>query len=100
MTTKIFPDYETLSRATADLIKDYKNKDINWASFQFLPLEIAAIVKGLSNKNIKDRLQLLNCDFKIFLAQKCIKEINYSLLYMKTKITEQVILCQFINYLI
>ncbi len=25
MTTKIFPDYETLSRATADLIKDYIN---------------------------------------------------------------------------
>ena len=26
MTTKIFPDYETLSRATADLIKDYISK--------------------------------------------------------------------------
>ncbi len=72
----LFKEFPWHGSNTAELIKNYKDKDIDWTSFQFLPLEIAAIVKGLCNKNIKDRLQLLNCDFKIFLTQKCIKEIN------------------------
>jgi predicted small metal-binding protein len=51
--------------------------------------------------NMKERLQLCNCNFEIFLTQKSIKEINESMVvHIKAKVTEQVILCQFINYLI
>lgn len=96
----IFKEYPWHGSNITELIKDCKGRDIDWKLFEFLPLEIAAIVKGLCNKNIKERLHLSNCDFNIFLSQKSIKEIEHNLLSMKSKVTEQVILCQFINYLI
>ena len=61
---------------------------------------MTAIVRGLCNSNIKERIQLSNCDFGIFLSQKSIKEINLGLLGLDGRTTEQVVICQFVNYLI
>jgi hypothetical protein len=43
---------------------------------------------------------LSSCDFSVFQSQKSIKEIDRSLKIMESRVTEQVVLCQFVNYLI
>lgn len=57
------------------------------------------LIKGLCRNNFRDRSQISEIDFSVFLRHKSIEEMDSSLLFFSGKTTEQVILCQFINYL-
>lgn len=57
------------------------------------------LIKGLCRNNFRDRSQISEVNFSAFLNHKSIGEMELGLLQLKGKTTEQVILCQFINYL-
>ncbi len=96
----IFKDFPWHGSSLPKLVESYKNTEIDFSKFQLLPIEIVAIIRGLCRMTVKQRLQISSCNFDIFLSQKSIKQINASLIVFKPKVTQQVVLCQFINYLI
>lgn len=96
----IFREMPWSGNNLSQLIHSHKQTVIDWDRFAALPLEVTAIVKGLCNVNMKERIQLASCDYRVFLSQKSIKEINYGLTALDSRVTEQVVLCQFVNYLI
>lgn len=81
------------------LIESTKAQEADFRPFEYLQIEMQAIIRGLCDREIKSRLLISETDFNIFLTHKSIGEIDQGLSELRLKVTEQVILCQFINYL-
>lgn len=95
----ITKEYPVEGSSLKKLIQNHKTNKVNWGRLDYLPVGIIKMLRGLCQPNLKERLLVLECNFEQFLSEKSITQIESCLQAVRCKVSLQVTLCQFINYL-